>query len=111
MAYAKWRQLLAIVKCLIAFGGAVDEIVQNHNVAGLDVLLQRTSGSGDNYMRASDVLQGPHIGPIVYVRRHNGMLATVPCQEHTIDAIYFAIDQNIGNGTCAWSERREQNKT
>lgn len=92
MAHAKRRQFFAIVECLIAFGGAIDEIVQDHDIAGLDVLLQWSRGSGGNDMGAANVLQCPHIGPIVDIWRHNRMLAAMTSQKHTLDSIDFAID-------------------
>lgn len=99
MANAHRRLLLAIVECLIALRRAINETVNNNDIAGPNVLLQRSGRRGGQNVRAADVLQCPDVGPIVDVRRHYRVTASVPRQQHAIDALDATLDQHIGRCT------------
>lgn len=103
MANAHIRQFFAIIKSLMPFRCAINEIVQYDNVARFNVLLQRSGGRRYHHMCATDIFQCPNISAIIHIRWHYGMFATMPCQQYTIDTIYSSLDEHV-----RWSAWKSQ---
>lgn len=71
------RRLRSIVECANATLRAVDEVVEDDDVAWLDFRLQAPSGSGGNDVRALQHLQRVDVGAIVHIRRVDRMAPAV----------------------------------
>lgn len=78
-----------IVEGLRPSGGPVDELVDDHDVARLNLLPQGAAGGGHQDVRAALLLQGPHVRLVVDVGRHDGVLPPVPCKEDAINILYL----------------------
>ena len=59
-------------------GLPVNELVDDDYVPWLYFLPERATGRGDQQMSAALLSQGPDVGLVVDVRRHDGVLSPVP---------------------------------
>src|SRR6516162_5018334 len=87
---------------LITAPGAVQELVNQHDVTGLVFFLQRTDGADADDPGHTELLHRPNIGAMVQLARQDAMAAPVSCQKNDIAPGQFARQQIIGG----WSERR-----
>ena len=67
----------AIVECRLSLEGAVDELVWNEDLAGLDVFLERTTGCCGYDVSAAFRGQGPNVGTVVYGGGVDGVFLAV----------------------------------
>lgn len=80
----------------------VNELVEYDHVSRVNVLPKRAAGSGGKDMGTALKAKGLHIGPVVYMRRHDTVLASVPEQRgvgginlNTSTWLYFTRNYNF----------------
>ena len=69
--------------------GEIDELVGYHQVAPAHILPERSDGGSGQDRPASQILQGPDMGPVVHEGGRDGMVATVAghqCDIRSADA-------------------------
>src|SRR5919199_4580256 len=79
----------AVVEGLLARVGAVDELVADHELAGLDVRLQAAGGGGRDQASHPQRGHGPHVRAVVDGVRRDAMVLAVArqkCDSHLADA-------------------------
>ena len=78
VADTRGTRVLAIVKRGLSLTGSVNELIQEDNVAGMDVFAERAACCGDYDMGATFFLQGMDVGTVVDVRWHKVVLFSMP---------------------------------
>ena len=74
-------------EALLAREGAVDELVDEHEVPGAQLLAQRATGRERHQVGDPGALQRIDVGAVVDLARRDAVAAPVPRQEHDLDAV------------------------
>jgi hypothetical protein len=74
-------------EALLAREGAVDKLVDDHEVAGGELLLQRAAGRQEDQVGATCTFQDVDIGAVVELARAEAVAAPVAGQEDDVDAV------------------------
>src|SRR5690606_20359697 len=88
-------------KALLAVDGPVDELIDDHEGAGRERLLERAAGADRNDLGHPGALHGIDIGAVVDLRRRQAMAAAVTGQKDHLDPVQAAEQQMVGR----WPER------
>ena len=76
--------------------GAVDELIHQHDVARLELGLQRAHGADANDPLHAELLHRPEVGPVVELARQDPVAACVARQKHHLTASQFAREKGVG---------------
>ena len=76
--------------------GAVDELIHEHDVARLELGLQRAHGADANDPLHAELLHRPEVGPVVQLARQDPVAACVARQKHHLTASQFAREKGVG---------------
>ena len=76
--------------------GAVDELVHQHDVAGLELGLQRADGADADDPLHAELLHRPEVGPVVQFSWQDPVSAPVTGQEDHLAAGQFACEEGVG---------------
>ena len=83
-------------EALLAREGAVDELVDEHEMPGCELLLQRPAGRHRHQVRHAGPLQGVDIGAVVDGRGRHLVAAAVAGQEADRQAVDFGKQNLVG---------------
>ncbi len=83
-------------EALLAREGAVDELVDEHEVAGRELILQRAAGGDGHEVGDAGALQCVDVGAVVDVRRRDAMPAPVARQEAERQAVDLGEQDLVG---------------
>lgn len=86
----KKNTLLRVVRCLNKTPDRrlpVDELIQNDQLSGPDLLLERAAGGGDQQVGAAQLAQRPDVGAVVDQTGHHAMAGPVPAEARLTVAI------------------------
>ena len=74
---------------------AVDELVDEHEIAGFVFCLERADRAGADDPCDPELFHGPDIGAMIQFARHDAMSASVPGQEHDLAPREFAGEKIV----------------
>ena len=78
MAHSSGTGMISIIEGLKPSGSPVNELINNDDVARLNLFLQGTASCGHYDVCAALLLQSPDVRLIVDFRRHDGVLPPMP---------------------------------
>ncbi len=83
----------AVVVGLLALGRAVNEVVEDCEVAGLVGLVERAAGGGGEHHMAAGVAQSEQVGAVVDLGGPGAVRLVVAVEENAVDVVELAADE------------------
>ena len=87
---------VSVVKSVVTFGGAVDELIDEDQITGRMLLAQTSACGGDDQMSASELFQRVNVGAEVDVGGGDFVLAAVARNERDGHALDGSGDDDLG---------------
>ncbi len=82
-----------------AVAGAIEELIDDHDVARLELFLEAAAGADANHVRDAEHLQRTNVGAVRHFGRREAMAPAVARQKHHRHALHLAGHQLVGRRT------------